>query len=196
MTPVIRIPEDVFERLQALAIPLVDTPSSVIRRLLDMHDPTGRPSPAPSSSEQVLAGISQPVAPAEIGYETYENRSNPHVTIHRVGCSQLRKRGGVHRHGQGSYRAHGTLAEAGTYARGTGLPVKLCGFCKSSGDDVAREVVIDFVRANPGRDWQEAEIKGATGVGKNRVRALLVGHPEVDQDILATGAVRWRLTEA
>ena len=196
MTPVIRIPEDVFERLQALAIPLVDTPASVIRRLLDLHDPTGRPSTAPSSSEQVLVGNSQFVAPTEIGYETYENRSNPHVTIHRVGCSQLRKRGGVHQHGQGSYRAHGTLTEAVTYARSTGLPVKLCGFCKSSSDDVAREVVIDFVRANPGRDWQEAEIKGATGVGKNRVRALLEGHPEVDQDTLATGAVRWKLTEA
>ena len=187
MTPVIRIPEDVFERLQALATPLVDTPASVIRRLLDMHEPNGRSSALPSSSDQ----LAQSVAPAEFGYETYENRSNPHVTIHRAGCSQLRKRGGVHRHGQGNYKAHGTLAEAGNYARSTGLPVKLCGFCKSSSDDVARELVMDFVRANPGHEWEEAKIKGATGVGKNRIRGLLVGHPEVDQDVLAAGAVRW-----
>lgn len=114
------------------------------------------------------------------------------MTIHRVGCSQLRKRGGVHRHGQGSYKAHSTLAEAGSYARSTGLPVKLCGYCKSSVDDVARQLVIDHVRANPGRDWQEAEIKHATGVGKDRVRGLVLGHPEIDQDVLAAGAVRWK----
>src|SRR5436190_19895398 len=122
--PVIRIPEDVFERLQTLAIPLVDTPASVIRRLLDMHHPDGRASVAPAW-EQAPIENSPSVAPSEIAYETYENRTNPHVTIHRIGCSQLRKRGGVHRHGQGSYRAHGTLAQAGTYARSTGLPVKL-----------------------------------------------------------------------
>jgi hypothetical protein len=191
MTPVIRIPEDVFERLQALAIPLVDTPGSVIRRLLDMHEPNGRPSTLPSPSEP-SGGESPAFAAAEIAYETYENRSNPHVTIHRVGCSQLRKRGGVHRHGQGGYKAHSTPAEASSYARSTGLPIKLCGYCKSSGDEIARELVIDFVRANPDRDWQEADIKGATGVGKDRVRGLLVGHPEIDQDVLSAGAVRWK----
>jgi len=125
MTPVIRIPNDVFERLQALAIPLVDTPGSVIERLLDMHEPKGRPNAVPSPLEPSGGDNSQSVADVETAYETYENRNNPHVTIHRVGCSQLRKRGGVHRHGQGAYKAHVTLVEAGTHARnrsGEGSP--------------------------------------------------------------------------
>lgn len=43
------------------------------------------------------------------------------------------------------------LGEAGSYARSTGLPIKLCGYCKTTVDDVARQLVIDYVRANPGR---------------------------------------------
>ena len=77
-------------------------------------------------------GRETPVAPIGVGageYETYENRANPHVTIHKKGCSQLRKRGGVHRHGQGSYKAHATLHEARQYAESTGLPVRVCRFC-------------------------------------------------------------------
>lgn len=35
MMPVIRISEDVFRKLQLLAEPLVDTPGSVIEKLLD-----------------------------------------------------------------------------------------------------------------------------------------------------------------
>ena len=38
MSRVIRIPESIFERLQHLAAPLVDTPASVIERLLDYYD--------------------------------------------------------------------------------------------------------------------------------------------------------------
>jgi hypothetical protein len=44
----------------------------------------------------------------------------------------LRKRGGVHRHGQGEYKAHATLAEARRYAESTGLPIRLCRFCNPS----------------------------------------------------------------
>jgi len=36
-----------------------------------------------------------------MSYVTYENRNNPHVTIHRDGCSQIAKRGGEHQYGQG-----------------------------------------------------------------------------------------------
>jgi len=36
--PVIRISEPTFQRLQALATPLVDTPSTVVERLLDLYD--------------------------------------------------------------------------------------------------------------------------------------------------------------
>jgi hypothetical protein len=115
------------------------------------------------------------------------------VTIHKVDCSQLRKRGGVHRHGQGGYKAHATLAAAESYAASTGLPIKPCGYCQSPVDDVtARELVLEFVRRNPNEDWQEADIKRKTGVAKRRVRFLLLGHPDIDQTVLAAGAVRWK----
>jgi hypothetical protein len=38
MMPVIRIPDPVFERLQAIATPLVDTPADVIEKLLDLYE--------------------------------------------------------------------------------------------------------------------------------------------------------------
>lgn len=61
---------------------------------------------------------------------TYENRHNPHVTIHRSDCAQPRKRGGEHKHAQGNYRDHPTLEQAEAYANTTGLPVIRCSFCK------------------------------------------------------------------
>ena len=63
------------------------------------------------------------------GFRDYENRANPHVTIRKDGCKQLRKRGGVQRHGRGEYKAHATLAEAELYANTTGLPIRFCKFC-------------------------------------------------------------------
>jgi hypothetical protein len=122
--PVVRLPDDVFRRLQQLAIPLVDTPATVIERLLDLHEGKKRPSTAPVGSQG-----GNNTTPPNAKYETYENRANPHVTIHMVGCSQLRKRGGIHRHGQGEYKAHDTLASAEKYAKQTGLPMRFCGFC-------------------------------------------------------------------
>ncbi len=38
MMPVVRIPDPVFERLQAFATPLIDTPASVIEKLLDFYE--------------------------------------------------------------------------------------------------------------------------------------------------------------
>ena len=63
-------------------------------------------------------------------YVTYENRPNPHVTIHCEGCSQIKKHGGVHKYKQGRYVYHKTYEEALEYAKSTGLPVKHCSFCK------------------------------------------------------------------
>jgi hypothetical protein len=54
-------------------------------------------------------------------YTTYENRRNPHITIHREGCNQIEKNGGI---GEGEYHLHATLADAETYARTTGLPIR------------------------------------------------------------------------
>jgi hypothetical protein len=67
-----------------------------------------------------------------MGYTTYENVANPHVTIHSDGCGQIKKRGGEHKYRQGSYRHHDSYREAEAYARTTGLPIKNCSFCKPS----------------------------------------------------------------
>jgi hypothetical protein len=61
-----------------------------------------------------------------MNYTTYENRRNPHITIHNNGCSQIRKNGGD---GEGEYHNHRTLTDAENYAAATGLPVIKCSFC-------------------------------------------------------------------
>jgi hypothetical protein len=128
--PVIRVPDEVFRRLQRIATPLVDTPASVIEKLLDSHESNQGPNAtATRSSLNETGDPPTRETTAETNYETYENRNNPHVTIHKVHCSQLRKRGGLHRHGQGKYRAHRDFAEAERYAGSTGLPVKFCKYC-------------------------------------------------------------------
>jgi hypothetical protein len=126
---VIRIPTELFARLQTLATPLVDTPASVIAKLLDDAGVPPAPTPAPLPAPVVE---DDPIINA---FETYANTVNRHVTIHRRGCAQLRKHGGVHQHGQGTYMAHTSLDAAETYAASTNLPPKPapnghCGFCK------------------------------------------------------------------
>jgi len=59
-------------------------------------------------------------------YTTYENRNNPHITIHKNICNQIGKRGGV---GRGIYKTHNALQSARKYAESTGLPIKICSFC-------------------------------------------------------------------
>jgi len=61
-----------------------------------------------------------------MGYTTYENLNNPHITIHKDGCNHLRKHGGV---GRGLYKNHNTLKSARNYANSTGLPVWECQTC-------------------------------------------------------------------
>ena len=65
-----------------------------------------------------------------MGFTTYENVANRHVTIHADGCSQIKKHGGDDKHGYGSYKHHETFEDALTYAKSTDLPVKACSFCK------------------------------------------------------------------
>jgi hypothetical protein len=45
-----------------------------------------------------------------VRFVTYENRFNPHVTIHRVGCGHIRKHGGAHKYGRASTRNTRTTA--------------------------------------------------------------------------------------
>ena len=64
-----------------------------------------------------------------MGFTTYENTANPHVMIHRDGCRQLRKRGGVYRYG---HKQHKTFEAARAYANSTGLGASECSFCHPS----------------------------------------------------------------
>lgn len=68
--------------------------------------------------------------PKSITYVTYENRHNPHVTIHCFGCNQIKKHGGVHKYGGAGYKQHTTYQNAVAYAERTKLPLKICSFCK------------------------------------------------------------------
>lgn len=63
-------------------------------------------------------------------YITYRNTANPHVTIHKNGCPQIKKRGGIHKYGQGEYLDHDGYLEARIFAESTTLPIKDCPFCK------------------------------------------------------------------
>jgi len=67
-------------------------------------------------------------------FVTYEHRHNPHVTIHRDGCGPIRKHGGEHKHNQGEYKSHPTLALAAAEAAASGLPVMNCSFCQPSSE--------------------------------------------------------------
>lgn len=63
-------------------------------------------------------------------YETYENRNNPHITIHKDDCTQLRKRGGDHqKSSKGEYHQFTSLEDARAYAKTTELPIKECSYC-------------------------------------------------------------------
>lgn len=64
-----------------------------------------------------------------VAFETYENQWNRHVSIHHIGCGQLRKRGGEHVDEQKHYQMHSRYPEALMYANQTGLPLKICSFC-------------------------------------------------------------------
>jgi hypothetical protein len=65
-----------------------------------------------------------------MSFTTYENTSNPHVTVHRNECSQIMKRGGEHKYNNGQYKKHDSLPDAKKYAEITKLPIKFCAFCK------------------------------------------------------------------
>src|SRR5262245_22440347 len=52
VAPVVRIPDHVFQRLQRLGTPLVDTPTSVIQRLLDHYEATAVTPPVATAPGQ------------------------------------------------------------------------------------------------------------------------------------------------
>lgn len=68
-----------------------------------------------------------------MSFTPYTNRRNPHVTIHLASCTQIAKRGGEHKHGQGEYHDHNSFEEAKRYAEQTDLTIIECSFCKPAG---------------------------------------------------------------
>ena len=65
-----------------------------------------------------------------MSYVTYAIESNPHVTIHCNGCSQIKKHEGkTYTGSQGDYKDHATYQDAKKYAKNTGLPWRDCSLC-------------------------------------------------------------------
>lgn len=71
MTEVIRISESIFQRLQVLATPLVDTPASVVEKLLDFYDAHN----SSSTAQGINTAISGPPQPGPNGRsDAHRNR--------------------------------------------------------------------------------------------------------------------------
>ena len=65
-----------------------------------------------------------------MGYETYKNHHNPHITIHKDTCRQLRKNGGEHKYEKDNYKRFASFEEALAYAETIPLKTRECYFCK------------------------------------------------------------------
>ena len=67
--PTIRVDQDVFEGLQSLAKPFVDSPSMVIRRLLEERGVLAKN--APSAPPKIIAGVAPNALTPQPVYEKY-----------------------------------------------------------------------------------------------------------------------------
>jgi hypothetical protein len=56
-------------------------------------------------------------------------------------------------------------------------------------DDADLQLIMGYLRDHPGQSCEEAEIKRATGVAKDRVRRLVRGVPGIDPNKLDSGVV-------
>jgi hypothetical protein len=77
--PTVRIDDEVFEALKKLAEPLVDTPNSVLRRLLDLKDkraPTPKPAPIKSQREQTPQSVYEENLLAVLAAAPFNGRGN------------------------------------------------------------------------------------------------------------------------
>lgn len=59
-------------------------------------------------------------------FVTYENRRNPHISIHKNGCNHIAKNGGE---GEGTYCEFENYDDAKKYAESTNLGIRDCSFC-------------------------------------------------------------------
>lgn len=102
MMPVIRISDSVFERLQTLATPLVDTPASVIEKLLDFYESQQgkrKSVPVPPDSGPVGKAFNADTPPdlhytrvllAQVDGQTASNWNELVYVAHRCAMSRLK----------------------------------------------------------------------------------------------------------
>ncbi len=120
------------------AAPLPWNPGSTVALEPDVAAIFDTPE-AVNAALRFLIKVTRDNAPKEtvMPFVTYENRRNPHATVHKAGCRQIAKNGGKHKYGQGGYKEHETFTDAQTYAQSTGLPVIYCSFCAPQGQALA-----------------------------------------------------------
>lgn len=85
MMPVVRIPDPVFERLQAIAKPFVDTPASVIERLLDFYE-------IHETRVQPVSRKNQPIVTVTTDFEPYNPPSLTHARVTKADIGGLQAR--------------------------------------------------------------------------------------------------------
>ena len=100
--PVIRVSDPIFERLQAIATPLVDTSGSVIEKLLDFYESKNVPPATPRPINVPSSPLEQfdPAAPPDLGHtrfltatfgtSTAKNWNALVAEAHRVAMSMLK----------------------------------------------------------------------------------------------------------
>ncbi len=98
--PVVRIPDPVFERLQAIATPFVDTPATVIERLLEFYEhhqvtpspqrPVTRVDGRPFDPETPPDLLYTRILSAEFGGHPASNWNELMVVAHRVAMARLK----------------------------------------------------------------------------------------------------------
>jgi hypothetical protein len=77
--PTVRIDDEVFEALKKLAEPLVDTPNSVLRRLLELErkkPASARPAPAKAKREQTPQSVYEENLLAVLAAPPFNGRGN------------------------------------------------------------------------------------------------------------------------
>jgi hypothetical protein len=77
--PTVRIDDEVFEALKKMAEPLVDTPNSVLRRLLELKTnkpASSKPAPGKSKREQTPQSVYEENLLAVLGAPPFNGRGN------------------------------------------------------------------------------------------------------------------------
>lgn len=92
-------------------------------------------------------------------YVIYENHVNPHIGIHKNGCSQIEKNGG---NGIGKYIGFSNFDDAYEYAKSSNLPIKDCSLCiKNIQNKYSCEKNMDIV------EEKEFKLNGTVYIARN-----------------------------